>query len=163
MIFDHGTGSWALHGSTPSSSNIRRSKSSSRWIGSTASHATVFFRLVALRSQRRPEPTTLSAWHGLAREILAGDADGAACARGLGENFSAGEWSCIFVHLSCIISSFVGSCLSSPREEHARKLRCFTLHSMCASLTLLQAVSGSLRPLWRWLVDASFGARALIN
>jgi len=77
MIFDHGThtekpvgSAHGLHGSTPSSS-IRRSNRAtqvSRWIGSTTRHAAT-----SGAHPRRCDPGT----GGLAREIPAGDADGA--------------------------------------------------------------------------------------
>ena len=69
------------------------------------------------RFRRSQSPTSLSAWHGLAREILAGDADGASVRAWYGRELFSGA-----MVLRCAQQQqllLVGSCLS----ERAGKLR----------------------------------------
>ena len=126
MIFDHGThtekpvgSAHGLHGSTPSSS-IRRSNRAtqvSRWIGSTTRHAAT-----SGAHPRRCDPGT----GGLAREIPAGDADGASVRAWYGRELFSGAMvlRCAQQQQLLLVGSYMCVCLPLPerKRKHAGKL-----------------------------------------
>ena len=105
------------------------------------------------RFRRSQSPTSLSAWHGLAREIPAGDADGASVRAWYGRELFSGA-----MVLRCAQQQqllLVGSCLS----ERAGKLRSSRL-VLCVRACVMPVMLGILvderwRLLVGWLVGAS--------